>query len=182
MSDMQELLISTQLELERELAPSRLLEPEIQTTWAPEWRPLSLPKAADPSPAKGSQPQPQPPSPSKPPEPFPFLIFAHPHQVPTFLEASGSGLVFLRSHFIKETSNTVWVTPLEAGLVSLVRPHIHCKGILPLTKPPSFPLQGQGPIVSAMNEAYEMSKQRHSSGVLWSLVDHHYQHPIETGL
>ena len=183
MSDMQELLVSTQLQLERALAPSRRLEPEIQTTWAPDWRPLALPKAVDRPQTTGPSTQSARPSlPTPLPEPFPFLIFGHPHQVPAFLAASGMGLVLLRSFIAEPSSRGTWMKPLEDGLVSLNRPHIHCQGILPLQEPPSFPLAGFGPIVTAMNEAHETSKQRHANGVLWSLVDHHYHHPIETGL
>ena len=183
MRDMQALLVSSQADLERLLAPSRLLEPEIRETWAPEWRPVTLPKAYAPPPTKGSKSPAEPSSqPTAPLEPFPFLIFCQPHQVPDFMSASGAGLVLLRSFTIEQRTHQFFLRPLEEGLVSLIRPHIHLKGTLPLMEVPSFPLQGPGPIVKAMNEAWETSRQRSSTGVLWSLVDHHYQHPILSGL
>lgn len=175
---LQESLLEAQLRLERELAPSRMLVPEISITHAPEWKPLALP--ASYSVTRDQKPKED--GGTSSPSAFTFLILAHPHQVPIFCAQSASGLVCLRAFSIPHPGPYPHLYPLDAGILTLIRPLIHISGLLPLTGPPLFPLQVEGPVAKHMNEAFETSKQRCPSGVLWSLVDTQPQHPIVTGL
>ena len=114
--------------------------------------------------------------------PFSFLIFLETHQVPAFCAQTGSGLVCLRAHTIQNQSFKPWLKPLDAGILTLVQPIIHIQGLLPLSGAPTFPVQDPGPVAKVVNEAFETSKQRERSGVLWTLVDWGFQHPVFSGL
>ncbi|HQN19611.1 MAG TPA: hypothetical protein PKV86_10740 [Syntrophobacteraceae bacterium] len=214
---LQESLLEAQLRLELELAPSRMLVPEISITHAPEWKPLALPasysvaqdpkakedsdsvtqdpkakedsdsvtqdpKAKEDSDSVTQNPKPKVDGGTSFPSAFTFLILAHPHQVPIFCSQSASGLVCLRAFSVLHPGPYPHLYPVDAGILTLIRPLIHISGLLPLTGPPLFPLQVEGPVAKHMNEAFETSKQRCPSGVLWSLVDTQPQHPIATGL
>jgi len=178
--EMQEAFIEAQLRMERELLPSHLLIPEIKVTHVPEWRPLPWPKAFQAQP-EGKQVSAEPNKTSTISRPASFLIFAQPHQVPMFCSQSGSGLVCMRAFTIHQHSTKPWLEPLDAGILTLIQPLIHIHGLLPLTGPPRFPLQEPGPVAKSMNGIFEASKQRDPRGVLWTLVDWTFQHPVETG-
>lgn len=185
--DTQEALMEGVIRMERELSPFRDLAPEIRTTYAPEWRPLTLPKAYIPESQKPEQKKGRPQHPnhsegSSPITPFTFLIFLQTHQIPSFCSQSGSGLVCLRACTIQSQSAKPWLKPLDAGILTLVQPIIHIQGLLPLSGPPIFPLQDPGPVSKRMNEVFEISRQRDRNGVLWSLVDWEFQHPVLSGL
>lgn len=175
---LQESLLEAQLRLELELAPSRMLVPEISITHAPEWKPLALPASY----SVNRDLKPKEDGGTSSPSAFTFVILAHPHQVPIFSAQSASGLVCLRAFSLLHPGPYPHLYPLDAGILTLIRPLIHISGLLPLTGPPLFPLQLDGPVAKLMNEAFETSKQRCPSGVLWSLVDTQPQHPIATGL
>ena len=188
---LQESLLEAQLRLELELAPSRMLVPEISITHAPEWKPLALPasyavapnqKTEEDSDSVTQEQKPKEVVGTSSPSAFTFLILAHPHQVPIFCAQSASGLVCLRAFSVLHPGPYPHLYPVDAGILTLIRPLIHISGLLPLTGPPLFPLQLEGPVAKHVNEAFEASKQRCPSGVLWSLVDTQPQHPIATGL
>jgi len=185
--DTQEALLAGVIRMERELSPLRDLVPEIRTTYAPEWRPLTLPKAYLPEPQMPGERRGVPGQPEQSFDPslitpFTFLIFLQSHQIPNFCAQSGSGLVCLRACTIQPQSAMPWLKPLDAGILTLIQPIIHIQGLLPLTGPPIFPLQDPGPVSKRMNEAYETSRQRDRNGVLWSPVDWGFQHPVLSGL
>lgn len=179
--DTQEALLEGVIRMEQELSPHRDLVPEIHTTYAPEWRPLALPKAYL-SPKVGNSEKPEDSRDSFPLTPFTFLIFLQSHQIPGFCSQSGSGLVCLRACTILHRSTKPWLKPLDAGILTLVQPIIQIQGLLPLDGAPIFPLQDPGPVPKLMNAAYETSRQRERSGVLWSLVEWGFQHPVFNGV